>query len=72
MATVTGQLRAKIKASGETGYALAKRSGVSQATLSRFLRGAAIDGPTLDTLAALLGMELTVKAAKTGKTRKGR
>ena len=69
MATVSATLRAAIKASGESGYALAKRTGVSTATLSRFLRGSVIDATTLDTLAGAVGLVLTKKA---GKARKGR
>lgn len=70
MATVSGTLRAAIKASGESGYALSKRTGVSTATLSRFLRGSVIDATTLDTLAGAVGLVLVAK--KAGKARKGR
>lgn len=69
MATVSETLRAAIKASGESGYSLAKRTGISTATLSRFDRGSVIDATTLDTLAEAVGMVLV---AKSGKARKGR
>ena len=52
-----------------TRYEIAKRTGVSQSTLSRFVLGqASLTLERLDTLAALLGLEQTVRG-KRGKQR---
>jgi transcriptional regulator with XRE-family HTH domain len=63
--TVQDTIRAAIRVSGASGYALAKASGVSQATISRFLRGGTMDGDSIDVLAAHLGLTLVAKPGKT-------
>lgn len=49
---VVRQLIAAIEASGETPYAIAKRSGISKSTLSKFLGGTR-PNLTIETLAKL-------------------
>ena len=65
--TVSEQVRRAIKDSGMTRYEIAKRSGVSQSTLSRFVLGtASITLDRLDVLAPLLGLTLIARG-KRGK-----
>jgi hypothetical protein len=57
--TITDQLRKAIKDSGESEYAIAKGSGVSQSVVNRFMSGER--GISLITAAALcsyLGLQL--------------
>jgi len=57
---------------GLSRYEIAKRSGVSEATLSRFVNGQqGLSTDTLDKLANVLGLELVARQPKGGKT-KGR
>ena len=65
-ATVSGQLRAVIRARGLTAYAVARSADVSPSVLTRFMnveRGMNLD--TLDRVADALGLELR-------ETRRGR
>ena len=51
-----------------TRYEIAKRTGVSQSTLSRFVLGqASLTLEKLDALAGLLGLELTVRGKRRSK-----
>src|SRR5688572_2759164 len=62
---LTEQLRTAIEQSGLTRYELAKRSGVSQSMLSRFVNGQgslALD--SIEKLAPFLGIEITTKRRK--------
>lgn len=63
--TFSGQLRALIDGCGMTRYELAKRTGVSQSQLSRFMAGThGLSTSTLDALAAELGWEAVQRQAK--------
>jgi transcriptional regulator with XRE-family HTH domain len=66
---LSDQLREIIEGCGQTRYAIAKATGVSQATLSRFMNGGrGLPMKTLDTLAEYLGLELVVRSV----SKKGR
>lgn len=57
--TVSGQLRAAILASPESRYRIARATGVTEAALSRFVRGIrSLDLTSVDKLAAHLGLDL--------------
>jgi hypothetical protein len=55
---VSEQLRDAILNCGETRYALAKRSGVGEPVLSKFMAGAGLNLETIDKLCEALGMGL--------------
>ena len=58
--TVSGQLRAAILASPETRYRIAQATGVTEAALSRFVRGLrGLDLTSVDKLATHLGLGLS-------------
>lgn len=68
--SVTGRLRAAVNASGHTRYALSKATGISQSTLSRFVRGIGVlNAEAIDTLADYLGLTLKAKVVKPTKGR---
>ena len=57
--TFADQLREAIRACGESRYALAKRTGISQAVLSRFMAGKAGLGlESINTLMDVLELEV--------------
>jgi transcriptional regulator with XRE-family HTH domain len=59
--TISGQLRQAIQDSGRSLNTIAKESGVDVGVLSRFVRGERIiTSDTLDKVAAVLGLKLTV------------
>ncbi len=64
--TITEQLRAYIENSGQTRYQIAKETGVSQASLSRFVSGArpTLSMTSLDALAQHLGLQLIQRKAR--------
>lgn len=64
---VSEQLRAAILNCGETRYALAKRSGVGEPVLSKFMAGAGLNLQTIDDLCEALGLELKAKRTTKGK-----
>jgi transcriptional regulator with XRE-family HTH domain len=66
-------IRNAVKESGMSRYAIAKKLGVSQALLSRFMSGAWLGQPTMDALAELLGLGVTVvkKQADGSENKKG-
>jgi len=71
MAKLTDAIRAAVKASDQTPYAIAKGAGVARSQLSRLLSGES--GMTVDTierLADYLGLQITMEPK--GKTRKDR
>ncbi len=70
MATVSETLRRALEGCGQTRYAVAKATGISEAVLSRFVHGQPLRGANLDKLADYLGLELRPKASKA--RRKGR
>jgi hypothetical protein len=62
------QLRQAIRDCGESRYALSKRTGIDQSTLTRFMsgeRGLRLD--VVDVLAEELGLELRPKRAHKGE-----
>lgn len=65
--TVSERLRAAILKGNETRYALAKRSGIGESVLSKFMAGAELKSETVDRLAEALGMELEEKRTQKGK-----
>ena len=70
---LSDQLRQILLDSGLTRYAIAKQSGVTQASLSRFASGErGLTTDSLDALADTLGLELVAKRPAKGKARKGK
>lgn len=61
---ISDVLRKAIETSGMSRYELAKRSGVSQAALSKFIHGRSMNTEVLDKIAGPLGLRLTVKKSK--------
>ena len=62
------QLRQVIRDCGESRYSLARRTGIDQSTLTRFMsaeRGLRLD--VVDVLAEALGLELRPKGSRKGK-----
>lgn len=66
---ISETLRRIIRDSGLTRYELSKRTGVTQAGLSRFMDGFDVTTRTIDALAKELGLELVAKSKP--KSRKG-
>lgn len=57
--TVSERIREAIEACGETRYRVAKETGVSQTTLSRFFKGErTLSQEAIDALAGYLGLDL--------------
>jgi transcriptional regulator with XRE-family HTH domain len=69
--TISDQIRAAILNAGISRYELARRSGVSEAALSKFVNGRSITTALLDRLAHPLGLRLIVRKSST-RTEKGR
>ena len=67
METFTNQIRRAINESGMTRYRIAKLSGVTEGTLSRFMAGALMRSDSLDALAPVLGLSIAVKKSKSRK-----
>lgn len=67
---LSDQIRQAVDGCGQTRYAIAKATGIDQATLSRFMSGErGLPMKTLDRLADYLDLNI---AAKGGKARKGK
>lgn len=65
---ISEQLRQAIRDCGESRYALSKRTGIDQSTLTRFMsgeRGLRLD--VVDVLAEALDLELRPKRAREGR-----
>lgn len=62
MTSLSDQVRQAIRTSGLTPYRIAKETGVSEPTLSRFLNGGTIRLALVDRIAELLGMRIVTKA----------
>lgn len=61
------QIGALIQEQGLTSYRIAKDTGVSEATLSRYLRGrGGISLETLELILGRLGYELTIRRKRNG------
>ena len=57
---LSDQIRQAIEDCGQTRYRISKRTGISQATLSRFMSGGrGLPMKTLDTLADYLNLNIT-------------
>ena len=67
--TFSDAIRQAVNDSGMSRYAICKQLGIDQALLSRFMSGAWLGQPTMNALAQLLGMTVTV--AQKGKSKKG-
>jgi len=61
---LSDQVRDAVENSGMSRYAICKAIGLNQGTLSRFMRGRGLSLDTLDQMAELLGLEVTVKRTK--------
>ena len=71
MAKLTNAIRAAVKASDQTPYAIAKGANVARSQLSRLLSGeSGMTVDTLERLADFLGLRITI--APKGKARKDR
>jgi plasmid maintenance system antidote protein VapI len=61
-AKLSDQIRHAIETCGRTRYAIAKATGISQPTLSRFISGErGLPMKTLDRLAGHLGLEIIIR-----------
>jgi len=71
---LSDEIRRAIQSSGLSRYEIAKRSGVQQSALSRFVRGEGLSTASLDRLAPVLGLHLVVDPARhqTEKTERKR
>jgi len=58
MPPIGDKLREAIERSGRSRYRIAKETGVSQATLSRFMHGASMGTDNADRVADLLDLDL--------------
>ena len=62
-------IRSAIERSSMTRYEIAKRSGITQATLSRFVNGrSSLSVDSIEMLAPVLGLEITTKKKRTKKS----
>ena len=61
MPSFSDQVRRAIRDCGLTRYRIAQESGVEQGTLSRFMAGTGVTTATLDAIAKVLRLELTMK-----------
>ena len=69
---ITAGIRRAILASGQSRYAIAKASGVSEAALSRFMSGErGLTTATLDRLADVLGLEIVARRGRSERKQKG-
>jgi transcriptional regulator with XRE-family HTH domain len=67
---ITTEIRNAIERSGISRYEIAKRSGVSQGVLSRFVNEkGSLTLDAIEALAPLLGITITAGAKKKGSTR---
>jgi transcriptional regulator with XRE-family HTH domain len=70
---ISEQLRAALANAGESRYRIAQATGISQAVLSRFVRGeCGLSLDYIDVLGEHLGLELRSAAKRTKRTKKGR
>jgi len=65
------QIRGAIRASGLSGYRIAKEAGVPESSLSRFMSGATgLSTGTLDKIADVLRLEVVVRGPRKSLVRK--
>ena len=65
MKTLSQQLREAITKSGVSRYEISKKTGVSQAALSKFILGhRGISGKAMDAVGAFLGLTITTRKKK--------
>jgi hypothetical protein len=57
----TDQIREAVKSSGMSRYLLSQQSGVDEGALSRFVHGAGLSMESLDQVAEVLGLVVTVQ-----------
>lgn len=70
--SVLESLRESLKRSELSRYEVAKRSGIDQGALSRFIHGGTLRIESVEKLCPVLGLRLTLTSAvKTGSVRKG-
>ena len=71
MARLTDAIRAAVRASDQTPYAIAKGSGIARSQLSRLLSGeSGMSVDTIERLADYLGLRITIEPKV--RTKKGR
>lgn len=66
--TITDQLRQAIETCDETRYRIAKNTGISEASLCRFVWGEPMRGDNIDTLGKYFGLELVKRRRKRGRS----
>ena len=70
MGQLTKAIRAAVKASEQTPYAIAKSAGVARSQLSRLLSGErGLNSETIERLADFLGLEIVIRPKRTRKDR---
>jgi transcriptional regulator with XRE-family HTH domain len=62
-------VREAVRTSGMSRYYLAQQSGVDEAALSRFVRGAGLSMESLDSIAEVLGLGVTVRSDRSTAAR---
>ncbi len=71
MGQLTDAIKAAVKASDESQYAISKAAGVARSQLSRMMRGqSGMTTESVERLAAYLGLRITIEPRR--KTRKDR
>ena len=63
------QIREAVRSSGMSRYFLSQQSGVDEASLSRFVRGAGLSMESLDSIAEVLGLGVTVRSDRSTAAR---
>jgi len=67
MGQLTNAIRAAVKASDQTPYAIAKGAGVARSQLSRLMSGErGLNTDTIEKLAGHLGLRITIEPKGTG------
>jgi transcriptional regulator with XRE-family HTH domain len=69
---LSDEIRRAVDASGRSRYAICKALGLAEATMSRFMNGqGGLSMDSLDALADLLGLNITVGAKATNGSTRG-
>ena len=69
---LSDQFRRAIEESGTSRYRIARETGITESTLSRFVHGAGANSEALDRLAAYFELELVESAASRRGRRRSR